>query len=263
MRDPHVVSLRYLLVTDDTVSFSNPPVVEWLTDAFRLRLENGVAEVGMVEHYASEREARERVDSYLRAYEVHAALSQHGRQELRFEFDKSGTQVIDRNPPPPGSPQAISVQAVGVVFSVGSPSFHVTRRQYPSPPNQFVLSPDAETLWHRYVGYLNGREPLASMGYACLTWLEAAEGARARVAAKYSIGIDVLQMLGRLTSTAGDAQTARKFEACRIPTPYTGTEAAWVEAAVRALILRVGQWAADPNAPLPQLTLAELPPLTD
>lgn len=92
--------------------------------------------------------------------------------------------------------------------------------------------------------------------------LEAIEGTRRKVAKKYYIDMDVLQTLGRLTSTVGDTQTARKFDAGQSPRPYTGTETVWVEAAIRALILRVGKWAYDPNSPMPKLTMADLPKLT-
>lgn len=99
------------------------------------------------------------------------------------------------------------------------------------------------------------------MGFACLTWLEAIEGNRPKVGRKYSIDRDVLQTLGRLTSTVGDAQSARKFEHNHNPRTHTPTERMWVEAAIRALTLRVGQWAADPERPLPKITMADLPKL--
>ena len=266
MRDPHVVSLRYRLVPDETVSFDNPPPVEWKTEAFRLRLENGIATVEMVEHCASEQAAKERVDPYLRDYEVYIALNRHGLLEIHFEFDEAGTQVIDRNPPPPpppGSPMIYLEHAfVALVPPTVSVTVHTTRRNYPDPPSQFALSPDAETLWQRYQVYLNGREPLASMGYACLTWLQSVEGGLPKLAEKYNISRDVLRTLRRLTSTVGDAQGARKFDANHQFRPYTGEEKAWVEAAIRALILRLGGYAADPNTPLPKLTMDDLPKLT-
>ena len=267
MRDPHVVSLRYRLVPDDRITYDNPPAVEGETDAFRLRLEDGIATVEMIEHYPSEEAAKERVDSYLLAYEVHAALSHSGRREFRFKFDGTGTQVIDRNPPPPGSPQA-SLHGRATLTAVGSvvTSYHVTRSQFSSPPDQLVLSPDAEMMWHRYDRYLNEPEPsLAAMGYMCLSVLEASAGKSRRQAAtkQYNICEKVLQKLGYLTSEVGDPLTARKAPKTGTFRPHTQAERMWTEAAVRALILRVGQWAADPDKQLPKLTMADLPPLAD
>lgn len=153
MRDPHVVSLRYRLITDDTTSFDDPPPVERETDAFRLRLADGIVAVEMVEHYPSEQAARERVEPYFRAWEVDSAIRQNGRQEIRFEFEKA--EVIDRNPapaPPPGSSHMVSGRARDIVSTFARALGSVARSQYPTPPDQFVLSSDAETLWVRYEG---------------------------------------------------------------------------------------------------------------
>ena len=43
--------------------------------------------------------------------------------------------------------------------------------------------------------------------------------------------------------------------------PLTGAEEAWLVAAIRALIRRAAEVAADPDAARPQLTVADLPPL--
>ena len=63
----------------------------------------------------------------------------------------------------------------------------VARPRYPDPPHQFAVSPDVETLWNRYEGHLQGREPLLSAANACLTWLEATHGGRRNVARKFRI----------------------------------------------------------------------------
>jgi hypothetical protein len=72
----------------------------------------------------------------------------------------------------------------------------------------------------------------------------------------------VLNTLSRLVSRVGDHTTARK----RSPSskgvewrPHTDAELRWIDAALRALILRVGEHAA--GLLLRQLTMADLPPL--
>jgi len=247
MRAPHVVSLRYHLVTDEIVNvFASPPPLEWETGDFRLRLEDGIATVQLTKHYSSVQEAREVVERHLVRWEAYAAL-QSGRLELEFDFEGAEWSSQPKGP-------ALTV--------IGEPRLEVIVHRNPTPPpDHFSLSPDAETMWHRYEGYLNGREPLASMGYACLTWLEAMEGGRPKVAEKYNVDMKVLQVLGRLTSTVGEAQTARKFGASYNPRPHTGAEVTWVEGVIRALILRVGEYAADPDRPLTKLTMACLPHL--
>jgi hypothetical protein len=258
MRDPHVASLRYRFVAGETVSFDCPPPVERETEAFRMRLEDGVATFEMLEHHASEETARRRVEEYLRAWEIDVAL-RFGRGEVRFEFE--GADVIDRDPPPPGTGVVIYAKAAMAAAGALTATGHVTRRQYPDPPDKFVVSPDVETMWYRYEGYLRGREPLATMAYACLTLLEASTGGRNRAAKRYSIEIDVLRALGRLTSSIGDTETARKFKGLSERRPHTGAEKAWIDAAVKALIRRVGEWAFDPGASLPQITMSDLPKL--
>lgn len=244
--DPYVVRLRYHVESAGYVMYDNPPPVEWPTEAFNMQLEEGIAAFQMLEHHTSEEAARVRVEQFLQEWAAYAAL-QIGRLEVRFEFERA--EYSAALPPGPR------------LFVVDGPRIQVTTRQYPSPPSHFALSPDAETLWRRYERSLYGGEPWPSMGYACLTWLIATEGRRSRVAAKYNVSDAVLRTLKRLTSTVGDTQTARKFEAGRSPRPPTGVEEAWVNAAIARLILRVGQYASDPNRPMTKLTMADLPKL--
>jgi hypothetical protein len=258
MRDPHVASLRYRLVPGETVSFDCPPPVDRETEAFRMRLEDGVATFEMLEHHASEETARRCVEEYLRAWEIHTAL-RLGRGEIGFEF--GGADVIDRDPPPPGTGQVVylSGSARGVVTATGT--LHVKRGRYPEPPNAFVVSPDVETMWRRYEGYLEGREPLAAMAYACLTLLEASARGRESAAKQYRISLDVLRKLAHLATEIGDEGTARKFSRLRERRPHTGPERDWVEAVVKALIQRAGECASEPGASRPQITMSDLPKL--
>ena len=259
MRDPHVASLRYRFVAGETVSFDCPPPVERETEAFRMRLEDGVATFEMLEHHASEDTARECVEGYLRAWEIHVAL-RFGRGEMHFEF--AGADVIDRDPPPPGTGQVVYAKALmGAVGLMDNVTVHVTRRRYPEPPSGFIASPDVETMWGRYEGYLKGREPLAAMAYACLTLLEASARGRESAAKQYRISLDVLRKLAHLATEIGDEGTARKFSRLRERRPHTGPERAWVEAVVKALIQRAGEWALAPAASRPQITMSDLPKL--
>lgn len=259
MRDPHVVALRYRVVPVETVTFDAPPA-EWETEAFRIQLADDVATFEMLEHHASEETARKCVDEFLRAWEIDVGV-RFGRPEMGFQFE--GADVIDREPPPPGSGQVIHAQVAlaGAIGLAGTVTAHVTRGKYPEPPKGFVASPDVETMWHRYQGYLEGREPLANMAFACLTLLEGNAGTRKRAARQYAICPEVLDKLGYLTSEVGDDRTARKLKRRKEPRPHTPREIAWVEAAIKASIRRVGQWAFDPEASWPQLTMGDLPKL--
>jgi hypothetical protein len=259
MRDPHVAKLRYRLVTAETVSFDQAPPVEREAEAFRMRLADDIVTFEMVEHHASEESARTCVQPYLRAWELDAAL-RFGHREIGFEFRDA--DVIDRDPPPPGTAQVICPKPAVATATVGEVTLHFTRREYPEPPEGFVVSADVETMWHRYLGYLEGREPFISMAYFCLTVLEWSAGGRPEAAEQFGTDSEVLRTLGRLTSQVGDEETARKFNRQGERRPHTRAEKAWIEAAVKALIRRAGEWASNREAPRPQLTMNDLPKLT-
>lgn len=257
MRDPHVVSLRYKLETVPTVTFNNPPPVKVETDAFLLCLENGRAFVEMKEHFAAVEAARSAVDPYLHSWELDVAL-RFGRQEIRFTYEDA--EVIDRNPPPPGSPQVIQLSAViSATSSSGTATLTVARREYPFPPKHFRANPDVDTLWHRFDGYNQGREPLLAMAYFCLTLLEARAGGRKNAGKLYRVHKDVLSKLGELTASTGDERTARKLKETSALVPLAPTETRWIEAAVKAIIRRVGEIDANPS--LDVLAMSDLPTL--
>ncbi len=88
----------------------------------------------------------------------------------------------------------------------------------------------------------------------------ASAGGREKAAIQYGISRNVLDRLARLSTEVGDEQTVRKFTT-QTPRPHTGAEVAWIEAAAKALIRRIGEWAADPAASPPSITMADLPPL--
>ena len=223
-----------------------------------MRLSEGVAKFEMKEHYASEEEAKSVVEEFLRAWEIDSALRIGGTGML-FAFERA--QVIDRNPPPPGT-VLVAVPTGRLTVRAHAPTVHVTRRAYPAPPAVFRVSPDVETLWQRYQFHRQGSEPLPGMAYFCLTRLEASAGgppkAREKAVTKYAIDKKVLDKLGELSSERGDPKTARKATAmARFHTP---AEVAWTESAIRAIIRRVGEVVAGATG-LPVITMKDLPRL--
>jgi len=261
MRDPHVVSLEYRLVSEEGVSFkSDVPPVERSEQEFDLLLSDHTLTVTMTSHHPTAESARSLVDPFLRAWELDAALA-YGRCEFRFDFVRS--EVIDRDPPPPDSRQIMQASAMSVQPQIVSASTSVALGRYPEPPIAFAASPDVETLWHRYEGYLAGREPLLAMAYFCLSGVQWLAGSRTKAAARFNVCRSVLDRLGDVTSLLGDERTARKFVTGSDRRPLTPQEERWVEATVKMLIRRVAEYAADPDAPRAQITMAELPPLAD
>jgi hypothetical protein len=186
-------------------------------------------------------------------------------QPRAFQFLYEDANVIDRNPPPPGS-QTITPLAGTITFGMSArATLSVGWRNYPPPPMNFVASPDVETLWTRYKGYRAGSEPLPHMAYFCLTVLEGFGGGRGRgipranAADKLEIDISVLEHLGTLVSEKGDERTARKRPKGGWQT-YDPKELEWIEAVIQTAIRRLGEFAAGVN-PLRKLTMADFPPL--
>ena len=260
MNDPHVERLHYRIETGETVAFENPPDVSWETPNCTITLSGGEAVVAMKTHLATEQAARAVVDPLMRGYELHAAILGGGLPEVTLKFVRA--DIVDRNPPPAGH-YVLQAGTGGVLITGGTVTMLVTRRSYPQPPTRFSASPDVEILWRRYQAHRRGAESLTAMAYFSLTVVEASVGpggARRRAAAQYNVQFDVLDRLGYLTSEVGDEETARKWgrQAAR---PHTGSEKAWMNAVVLKLIRRLGEYAADPSAPMESITMKDLPGL--
>ena len=260
MNDPHVAWLRYRLELGDSLSIADPSPLEEDGATFRISLAAGILTVDMMEHHPSIESAQSRVKPYLQSWELATAL-EFGLDSFRFVYQTG--HVIDRNPPSPGSvivtvPTAVARVSAGVVHLV------IGLRDYPPPPANFAVSPDVETLWTRFRGYKEGREPLPPMAYFCLTVLETFGGGgrkAGRLAAAAKLGIDftVLEKLGNLVSQKGDERTARKRPASGWKA-HSAQEFGWIEAVLIAAVRRLAQYAGGTKS-FPLLTEANLPPL--
>ena len=252
MNDPHVLALHYTLTPIEHPAYENPPALRVQQPEFELELRDGHAVLQMILHCATQEQARSMVEPFLRAWEIDSALNSGGRPQLQFRFQRA--KIIDRNPSPSGTVQlrAASARSRGqaIVAAIGE----TARHQYPAPPT-IRITADVETLWFRYSLYKGGRDSLTGMAYFCMTYVE---WLKRDQAADLAISNQILSTLGRLTSI-GDAMTARKWDRPRERRRHTSKEFEWMDAAVRALIRRVGERAA--GTPPRQLTMADLPPL--
>ena len=262
MRDPHVVELRYRLVLSGDDEFRDPPPVERERDAFSMRLADDLLTVTMKEHHPTIESARARVEPFVQSWEISAAL-QYRRRQVSFEYKDA--DVIDRDPPLPGEPQVFEESEPLILSVIVSGSDRMTHRAYPSPPDAFKASSDVQLMWTRFDQYLEGREPLPSMAFFCLTVVEASLGLctkgrqnRPAAATAYYIDKDILSTLGTLTSEHGDATSARKAHDLK---PLTARAKHWIQEAVLVLIRRLGEHAAEPDTPKPMITMADLPSL--
>jgi hypothetical protein len=115
MRDPHVELLFFTCESSGTVSFKNPPPLSHENDICTLKLDNEILEVKPKAHYAKPDEARQIIEPFLRAWEFDSDL-QLGLGSIRFKYRDA--KIIDRDPPPPGSPQIIEVEGVAAIAFV-------------------------------------------------------------------------------------------------------------------------------------------------
>lgn len=258
MRDPHVESLRYRVEPIGNTSYSNPPPLKYENGLCTLTLTDGVMFIKPKDHYASVQQARQVIEPFLRAWELDADL-RYGLGTIRFKYEDH--TIVDRNPPPPDDRSDVIIVGEIVLDGIavsGSVSIHITRADYPKPPLSFQITPDVDTMWLRYCGYLEGREPLLAMAYCCLTIVEASVGGRKSAAQQYHIDKLVLDTLGHLTSeNRGDAKTARKFKKGQLEKPLSRAEQVWVEEAVKALIRRMGEYR--PGQIIADLCMRDLP----
>jgi hypothetical protein len=256
VNDPHVEWLRYRIELGPTLKVTDPTPHTYEADGFSVQLESGRLTASLKEHHASIESARERVEPFLRSWERDSDLK-YGVLALRFI--REDAQVIDRDPPPPGSPRTYSVQAHagGIALAGAAAEIAFGMREYPPPPTTFRTTPDVETLWYHYESHMAGKERLSDMGYYCLTVIERLSGGREGAASIFAIDAKVLNRLGKLTSTRGDMRTARK--SISQPQPFQPQEETWIKDVVRAMVRRVGEAAV--GTPLKKLSMADFPPL--
>lgn len=244
-----VEKLYYRLEVINNLIFNSPSSIAGETSSFHYNLANDKLTITMKQDCSSVEEARNLVDDYLRSWEIDDAL-RRGIKRIKFIFDD--VKIIDLN-----NPNSVIIYTEGLSLKLGgSGEVKFIEPSYPNPPTSFKISPDVLTLWQRYEGHLNNREPLQQMAYYCYTFFKSQTGGWKGAAKTYRIDDKVLKKLSELSSTKGDAKTARKFNSYG---PLSAVEIEWLRVAVRTIIRRVGEIDNDPS--LPTITLNDLPKL--
>ena len=245
MNDPHVVALNYKIEHNSSVDYDKANPLDHTEDAFEIHVERNNVRFVMKRHYASQSEALEAVEGYIRPWEYLAAL-QNGPNEFTLIFDSA--EIEDRDPTP-GVVYA-SANPVRYRISVGEmANAHVSRGAYPLPPStRMEFCADVKLMFDRYVAYRARRGYLADMANFCLTILEKsvpAKKERRKAAAKhYDIEYRVLDEIGRLCSQKGGAE-ARKAQG--VDQDLNEQERRFLEEVVKAIIRRAAEVAGDPK----------------
>ena len=258
MNDPHVVALLYSIEHGDGIDYSRAAPIDHEEDEFRIKVEGKQVRLELRDHYATEEDARDAVNPYMKRWEFTAGLAgRPGQFILRFV----DAQIEDRNPPPP-TPGVVNVSAsIPLGTLSASVSVTVVTPNYPPPPSGVTLDPDdpdALTMYDRLAGYYRGREPLPAMANFCLTVIEHGfkRNRRRDAADRYDIEYAVLQKIGDLSATKGGPQAARK--ASGVETVLTKQESRFLEQAVKAIIRRRAEYASGADNQRPRITLRDL-----
>ena len=255
MNDPHVVALLYRVKHGKSHDYSKAEPLVCNEPAFRLEVKDKQVRFELKEHFATENEARRVVEDYIRNWEFNACLK-GGDGCFKLEFNEP--EIIDRSPTP-------GVKEVYADFrfmvDIGKPEVTVGHSEYPSPPSGVNFNdPDVQTMYHRYMGYRQGNEPLAGMAYFCLTILDDMSGQgknrRKAAAKKYHIQYAVLKRIGELCNNKGGQRGARKSDG--VGKDFTTEEHTFLERAIMKIIRRVAEKAADPEDGLPEITISTL-----
>jgi len=235
MKDRQVIELYYRLKIIETIDFKSPPPIEGETASFYYFLNNEKLTIKLKQHCSSVEEGQNLVDYFLRSWELDDAI-RNGRR--RFEFELYDAKIID-----PKNPNTTIVYSQGVSLRIGgSGKVKFIYPCYPDPPVFFRITPDVIDLWDRYERYLNNNEPLQSMAYSCLTFIEKCAVNRKNAAKYYKIDYKVFDIIGNFTGeTRGDKKTVRKFKRDVSPRPLSPIENEWIRAALMAIIRRVGE----------------------
>ena len=191
-------------------------------------------------HFADRQAARAAVDLIARAWEIMIAFDV-GVPDFELNYEK--TEVVDRAPTP--GTMVVQLEGIAATIVFGRPTVVRSLHRYqgaPDPTFQFTL--DVELLWQRFRMYKEGREPILSMAYFALTVIEGLAGGRPPSAIAFNIEEDVLRKIGELSSTRGDSLTARKCPHSEHPLQVN--EQAWLEEALKKVILQVGRSGAAP-----------------
>ena len=214
MNEAFVVALIYRIKHDVSVDYGKAGPSGHEEPGFRIRVEDERVRFEFEDLYATEREARDAIEGYIREWEFTAGL-RRGPGVFRLEFLDSEIEYRDLAP---GVLVPTTIRAGTPRMS--APTLRRLLPSYPQPPSGVNLTPDVESMYERYMGYRQGREPLTSMAYFCLTVLENQVGKK-EAARKYGVSRNVLDKIRRLSSEKGDSQ-ARKAEG--IGDPLTAQE---------------------------------------
>ena len=231
MNDPHIVSITYEVEHGERFDYENMETFVREEESFRLETKGRRIRFIFKHHYAALEEAEESIRQYIDLWEFENGL-EYGPNA--FKLKQIDFDIVDRNP----TPGVISPKPLKGVAKIGPLTAYLKVANYQPPPSGLSLNPDIESMYFRYMGYLEGREPLPSMAYFCLTTLELMAGSRPAAAREFKISKSVLNKIGILSEERGgrDARKAKGLKAV-----FTEEERRFLKLATRQIIRRAAE----------------------
>ena len=166
MNDPHVVALIYQIEHGQAVDYREAKPIDHEEPDFCVKIAKEKVRFEFKKHHATAKAAQKAIEEYICAWEIDAGLRQGGPNYFTLKF--AHAQIEDRNPTP-------GVKDISVTVRAGTPTATVrvtVDKEYPPPPSGLTITLDVRTLYDRYMGCRQGKEPLPSMAYFCLTVIE-------------------------------------------------------------------------------------------
>ena len=262
MNDPQVVALIYTVEPVKAGRYDKAGLLRFSdSPEFDLTVEDKIARFEFKKFYAYADEAREAIEPFIRHWEFKVEMRVRS-DSFRLRYKEA--EIVDRNPLPPEQRpaplQASARASFEVDFSVSAEATLVSPH-YPPPPaggSVDLDDPVVVKMKSKYEQYCLGRTTLPDAANFCVTGLKEKYGSFSEAARQCGISKKVLVKISELSAKKG-GKDARKAEGFGVE--FTRQEKRFLKKALKEIIIRAAQVAADDSQSLPQITMADLPSL--
>ena len=256
MNDPKVVALIYTVGPVNSKRHDKASPLRYCdSPEFDLTVDDKVARFEFKKFYASEDEAREAVRPFIIHWEFEAAiLDGPGSFSLLYER----AEIIDQEP----SPSEPGVRRLRAHLRIPTPTVSAkisySALHYPPPPvggSVKLDDPAVVKMKSKYERYCLGGTTLPDAAYFCVDALVESYGGLPAAAKACGISRKVLEDIRKLSSYKGgeDSRKADSFDV-----EFTSEEKRFLKRALKAMIIRAAQVAADDSQRHPKITKATL-----
>jgi hypothetical protein len=254
MNEKHIETVHYEIITGESVNYDKAPPFSTETEDFIFCVDGKDAVFKMKTHFSNLNDAQIITNEYLHQWEILIGL-QHQPGDLGFRFKE-----VKFNQPSSKDPNILEASSTFYKMVGFDAILTHHRGSYPDPPEKFIVSPLVERMYLKFKSCFPQAELITTLGNYCLTSLENDAKGRKEAAEKFKIARKVLGKLGELC-VKGNSEEARKAPKAGDFIPLTHDEREWISQVTKSLIRRTGEYAYDPTADLPLITMSDFPSL--